>query len=78
VQKVNLFEVREDEFAKSLEANGFRKQASNIDGKEQVLYLSDKYVVSSKREQGERSSDNLLDMNGFEIYYIAKLGDANQ
>jgi hypothetical protein len=78
VQKVNLFEVREDEFAKSLEANGFRKQASNIDGKEQVLYLSDKYVVSSKREQGERSSDNLLDMNGFEIYYIAKVGDTNR
>ena len=77
VQKVNLFEVREDEFAKSLEANGFRKQASNIDGKEQVLYLSEKYVVSSKREQGERSSDNLFDMNGFEIYYIAKLDTAS-
>lgn len=78
VQKVNLFEVREDEFAKSLEANGFRKQASNIDGKEQVLYLSDKYIVSSKQERSEQSSGNLLDMNGFEIYFIAKLGDANK
>jgi hypothetical protein len=78
VQKVNLFEVRENEFTKSLEANGFRKQASNVDGKEQVLYVTDKYIVSSKREQGERSSDNVLNMNGFEIYYIAKLDAVNQ